>query len=48
MLEEIQRHPEYDDVFINTSYALAIRDDNTLIVVVDVSDASRTEVPAPA
>lgn len=45
MLEEIQRHPEYDDVFINTSYALAIRDDNTLIVVVDVSDASRTEVP---
>lgn len=44
-MEEIQNHPEYDDVFINTSYALAIRDDNTLIVVVDVSDASRTEAP---
>ena len=45
MMDEIQKHPEYDDVFINTSYALAIRDDNSLTVVVDVSDASRTEAP---
>lgn len=45
MMEEIRRHPEYDDVFINTSYALTIRDDKTLIVVADVSEAPRTEAP---
>lgn len=44
-MTEIRKHSEYNDVFINTSYALAIRDENTLIVVVDVSDALRTEAP---
>ncbi len=45
MMEEIHRHHEYDDVFINTSYALTIMDDKTLVVVADVSEASRTEAP---
>ena len=45
MLDDIKLTKEYDDVFITTSYALAIKDEKTLIVVVDVSDAPRTEAP---
>lgn len=45
MVEELKASKEYEDVFITASYALAIRDENTLVVVVDVSDAPRTEAP---
>ena len=45
MVEELKASKEYEDVFITASYALAIRDEKTLVVVVDVSDAPRTEAP---
>lgn len=45
MIDEIRKHPEYEDVFINTSLALAVCDADTLLVVVDVSDAPRSEAP---
>lgn len=45
MLDDLKASKEYEDVFITTSYALAIRDEKTLVVVVDVSDAPRSEAP---
>ena len=45
MMDEIAKHPEYNEVFINTSMALAICDPDTLLIVVDVSDAPRSEAP---
>lgn len=45
MMNELKLSKEYEDVIITPSYALAIRDEKTLIVVVDVSDALRTEAP---
>lgn len=45
MLDDIKASKEYEDVFITTSYALAIRDEKTLVIVVDVSDAPRCEAP---
>lgn len=45
MLKRIQSMPEYGDLFINTSYALNLVDDDTLAVVVDTSRQSMTECP---
>lgn len=45
MLKRLQSMPEYRDLFINTSYALNLVDDDTLAVVVDTSRQSMTECP---
>ena len=45
MLQRLQSHSEYADLFINTSYALNLVDDDTLAVVVDTSRQSMTECP---
>ena len=45
MLKRLQSMPEYRDLFINTSYALYLVDDDTLAVVVDTSRQSMTECP---
>ena len=45
MLKRLQAIPEYADLFINTSYALNLVDDDTLAVVVDTSRQNMTECP---
>ncbi len=45
MLDNIHMNHDYDKVFINTSFALATYTDDVLVVVVDVSDAARSEAP---
>lgn len=45
IMNELKLSKEYEDVIITPSYALAIRDEKTLVVVVDVSDAQRAEAP---
>ncbi len=45
MLQRLQALPEYRELFINTSYALNLVDDDTLAVVVDTSRQSMTECP---
>lgn len=45
MLTKLQASVDYAEVFINTSYALNLVDDDTLAVVVDTSRQSMTECP---
>lgn len=45
MMTKLQALPDYADLFINTSYALNLVDDDTLAVVVDTSRQSMTECP---
>ena len=45
MLRRLQTSPEYADLFINTSYALNLVDDDLLAVVVDTSRQAMTECP---
>ncbi|MBR6934922.1 MAG: DHH family phosphoesterase [Clostridia bacterium] len=42
---KLQEHSEYDDVIIDTSYALNLIDPNMLIIVVDTSRPGLTECP---
>lgn len=45
MIQEFQRIPQYEDVFISGETALNIFDRNTLVVVVDVHRPSMVECP---
>ncbi len=45
MMNKLNSMSEYEDVFINTSYALNLIDDNTLVVVVDTYRQGLTESP---
>lgn len=45
MMQRLQEMPEYADLFINTSYALNLVDDDMLAVVVDTSRPTMTECP---
>jgi c-di-AMP phosphodiesterase-like protein len=45
IMEKLSTMEEYEEVFINSSYALNIIDDNTLVIVVDTYNKELTECP---
>lgn len=45
MMKKLGTMDEYEDLFINTSHALNIVDDNTLVIVVDTYNKELTECP---
>ncbi len=45
MINKLNTIQEYEDVFINTSHALNLVDDSTLVIVVDTYNQSLTECP---
>ena len=45
MMDKLSTIAQYDDVFINNSYALNVIDDNSLVVVVDTYNQNLTECP---